>query len=210
MEKLKVLIMPGHYANSPGALSDPSISITEYETVYTISENAYLRLQGNEHIEPMLFFDSDLKGKKEHIDSEKPDIIIENHMNWSRFKNTNGVLTVFEEGNAESKILATEVNDTLAKLLLMKNYGIFSHKEIKGWRKWKNFFIFDRIEYNSDVMMYDVPTILTEIGYLSNVRLATSIMKSSDFVDRAGLAIAKAIDKYAKQFFELKNTNFIF
>ena len=199
-KKLKIMVMPGHYEASPGAVNT-KYNLKEYDIVRSISEQVCARLKDNEYIKPMSMYNADLHKKKDFVDLFKPDVIVENHMNWSALSKSQGTMTIYEEGNFPSRHLAEMIEDSMKQILLMKSYGTFSHAEVKGWRKWKNFFLFDRIEYTADMpfgKFIDVPTVLTEIGFLSNENLCKAIKASTDFIDRAATSLAVTLNAFAK------------
>ena len=197
---LRVCISTGHYKASKGAYNK-KYDLHEYDVCKRISFELYnsLKISEENNIGEIIFVENKtLPEKRDEINRIKPDIIIENHMNSSWIKSHSGVLTIYKEGCHESLLLAAQVHERLVKDLISKDLCIYNDNICQGWRKWKQFFFFDRIEAFSEILQCEAPRILTEIDFLSNPKIAEMIIKNDNFIKTAAKAIGNGIKAYAK------------
>jgi len=193
MNNFKVALTIGHSKESPGAVNQ-GYMINEYEICKKITD--YAANCFPKEYDLCIEDNWTLGQEKDKIDKFKADVIVENHMNFASDTKKTGIMTIYEKDNAESMLLAFAVHEKLILALLRQDLGVINHETIKGWREWVSFFLFDKIKYQNR-FGFDVPTILTEIDYISNSDVAEMIMdKNEDFIKKAGKAIADGIIKY--------------
>ena len=202
-EKVKVMLSVGHYEEKPGA-ENKAYGLKEWEVCKRVVDRCFHIITNDEHHSkvtlPFKIESMTLPQKKEQILKVMPDLIVEVHMNSSWIKSHKGILTIYEEDSYESMLAAKWVNMFLVKNLYSKDLGIFADNIVKKWRKWNSFFIFDRIEYRSDMIHgVNVPTILAEMDFISNPKVAVLITKDSDWVQRAAGSLALGVVRYCQQ-----------
>ena len=210
MGRLKVALAVDHIPWKGGAKNN-KFKLREFDVCEKITNKCISRLADkySDKIDCLVVPYGSLGSKKRWVDKNKPHVLIENHMNWSWSSKVSGVLTIYEENRLESKKLSRLINDNLVAALISKNHGLHSSKEVKGWRGWKQIFLFDRIETNLDLNFGEtVITILTEIEFISNSKVAMLINTDDDFVTRAGESLADSIYAYSKHLEQRKGFNF--
>jgi len=194
MSKIKVALLVGHDKDNPGAVN-AKFNLREFDVCKKITKIAASLLSKDRY---ELFVEENLTlfDEKKVLEKFCPDIIIENHMNSSSDVKKMGIMTIYETGYTEDMILANSINDALAKSLIRPNLGVFTSDQVKEWRDWKTFFLFDEIELKSKLFNRESLTILTEIDFISNNDIAAMLIIDDEFIKRAALGLTNGLDNY--------------
>ena len=104
------------------------------------------------------------------------DIQISIHANNHQSPDTSGFMTYYQIKNPKSKILDSLVHVEFQKISAMKDLGSKNAK----------FFILEES---------DIPAILVEVGYLSNIQ-DTNLITDPVFQEKFALTITNAIESY--------------
>ena len=162
---MKVMLSIGHFPESPGAYNK-KYDIFEHTICAGIVDVIVPLLSTTHNV--IVAPTQTLSEKRTAVIWEKPEILVELHMNYSWRKNINGLLTVYEDKQYDSLLLATMIHSSLLEATGWPDECIRNDNTIQGWRKWKQFYLFDCID--------NVNTCLLELGYISNDDVVNSLI----------------------------------
>lgn len=189
LKKYTVIIDPGHGGIDGGCVGKTT-GVFESDLNLKYAENLAKQLN-NMNISCMLtrttsggLYDSsaknlkksDMKKRKQIIESYNPDIVISIHMNSYTLSSSRGAQAFYKTGSKDGKILADNVQSQLCSMI---DYT-------KSGGKVGDYYI---------VNCTDIPSVLIECGFLSN-EVEEKLLVSTDYQDKICYAITCGIVRY--------------
>lgn len=176
-KEFTIMIDPAHGGKDPGATSVDGIA--EKTIVLDFSQRIAKHLTeagfGVQLTRNKDMFKS-LSERVHQSELSGADIQISIHTNNSSSPDSSGFMTYYQEKNPQSKILDSLVHAEYQKISVMKDLGSRNAK----------FFILEES---------DIPAILVEVGYLSNIQ-DTNLITDPVFQEKFALTITTAIESY--------------
>jgi N-acetylmuramoyl-L-alanine amidase len=185
-QKPVVVLDPGHGAKDPGSIG-PAGAMEKNITLSVALKLGYL-LQKNGINVVYTRKDDNIQwsGQKEELleraklsNDVKADLFISLHTNSSKIESAGGIETYYYKTSSKGKIFATTVQEELSNTLKLRDRGI-------------------RPENYSVLRNVDAPSILIELGYISN-RQEEYILTDSKYQNQYALSIAKATINYVRK-----------
>ena len=193
IERIKILIDPGHGGVDQGASGD--MKIGEAPINLAISKKLMTFLEGSGFIVEMTRYDDsglyselsgtirdkknqDLKNRVELINNSDADLVVSIHLNSFPQKQYSGAHVFYQKKNGTTKLAADIVQESMKNILDPNN------KRVPQIKK--------------DIRIMDdtsVPVILIECGFLSNSEEERKLI-SDDYQEKTAWAIYTGIIKY--------------
>lgn len=122
---------------------------------------------------------SDMKKRKEIIESASPDLVISLHMNSYSLKTCKGAQTFFKKGNESGEMLASFVQTQMSNML----------ENAKKTAKVGDYYL---------VTCTDIPSVLVECGFLSN-KEEELLLQTKSYQDKVCYAILCGVVQFLNE-----------
>lgn len=173
----KIVIDPGHGGTDPGAVRD-KVEESDLTLAIALKLKKLLEAQGAKVVLTRCDdSDKELNERTDMSNHEKPNIFVSIHINASNNPKTDGIETYYY--TAHSKLLAKCLFEEMVASLGAK----------PNWVRQRSLYV---------CRLTDAPSVLVEVGYLSN-KVKRVKLSTSDYQDRIAEALEKGVIKYFSQ-----------